>query len=499
MKAVFRVDASLVIGTGHVMRCLTLASKLEEYGWTCVFASQPESIQTVSALVHSSFDIVQMPSDTRKQPGVMQTKFSSGVPLLVVDNYNLSADFERACRPWAEKILVIDDLANRLHDADFLLDQTYGRNTRDYRSMVSHKCRILTGSKYSLLRPEFALSRLSALNKRDANKNQISRVLISLGNNDPDNVTALVLDGICQTDLDLNIDVVLGSSAPHLSNIRKKLEALPKARLLIDVKNMENLMAESDLAIGAGGTTSWERCCLGLPALLITISDNQLLVNKNLAENKAVISLGKHADVTTEIISRRLIELVASPGCLHSMSLVAREVCDGRGVMRVLLALVGTQMTSDGGGQIDLRLMEAEDESIILDWQRSNGVRLFFRNPQPPDASTHNSWMVNRMHNPDCLTTIIQFNSKPAGLLRFDRLDTKKDEVSILISADYWGRGVATAALRLARKVRPGYALCAEIHPDNKASQMAFRKVGFLPADQEGWYQALPFSEVRSD
>jgi len=390
---------------------------------------------------------------------------------------------------------VIDDLGDRQHDADCLLDQTYGRDAANYRPLVPERCTILTGAQYALLQQVFAAERPAALARRNANTSSVRRILITLGNSDPDNVTGVVLEAIRMCDLNVAVDVVLGATAPHLDRIRQQIELLPWARLLVDVKDMASLMAAADLAIGAGGTTSWERCCLGLPSLSITTAENQKLVNRNLGEKGAVRIIGRSNEVTADSVAAELVAIVAMPESLSAMSAVASKICDGRGAMRVTLVLLNKLCTSDDVS-VGLRLLEAEDESMLLGWQQAEGVRRIFRTTESPEAATHHAWMLHRMQDLDSLSTIINYEGRSAGLLRLDPGPEGKIEVAILIAPEFWGRGIASNALRLAREVRPHKELWAQIHPDNMASVRVFERAGFKPAGRDGWYRAPELAEV---
>ncbi len=318
------------------MRSLALATGLTNTGWSCVFASRPGSTETVPTLGSGDLEILDMPDDASEQPAALRVALPEGVALLVVDNYGLDSVFEMACRSWAKRVMVIDDLADRKHDSDILLDQTFGRDKADYRSLVPGQCDIFTGANYALLRPEFSAGRLAALARRDTNKSGINRILVSLGASDPHNITSLALEGIRQSGVEAAVDVVLGSGAQYLNKISRLVEGLPQARLHINVIDMASLMADADIAIGAGGTTSWERCCLGLPTLAVTDAENQEMILDGLATVGAITNLGWFADLKSESVAHTLRLLDTSPSELMNMSLAARAICDGQGTRRVM-------------------------------------------------------------------------------------------------------------------------------------------------------------------
>ena len=491
--AVFRVDAGPAIGGGHVMRCLTLAEALSKAGWRCLFATTSETEDTVPGLARSGFARLPMPADPTEQPAALQRELPDGPDLLVVDHYGLDVAFESACRAWATRILVIDDLADRPHDCDILIDQTYGRAAEDYTSLVPERCEVLAGAQYALLRPAFAAARPEALARREAQQGRIDRILVSMGTVDPRNATGLVLEGVREAGLDATVDVVLGSGAPHMEAVREQTEAMTSARLLTDVADIATLMSNADLAIGAGGTTSWERCCLGLPTLAVTIADNQVTVLEELARSGAVRPLGDLCDLSASAVAATLHELTSGPAKVKAMSTAAQAVCDGRGPVRLLVTLAG-EITTHEGARIRLRTMESRDEATVLEWQCRPGMRRHFRNPEPPDPATHQMWMRDRLKDPDCLPTIVQCDGRSCGLLRLDKRGNRA-EISILVAPEFWGRGISVAALSLARGALPGYTLVAQIDPRNAASLKAFARAGFRPDHREGWHYAPPVAE----
>jgi len=321
--AVFRTDASARIGAGHVMRCLTLADALNEHGWRCGFACGEETIDTVPALGRSNHRLVELDS-------------ISDIDMLVVDHYGLDAVFEKSCRQSARRILVIDDLADRPHDCDILLDQTFGRKAAEYANLVPADCTVLTGSKYALVRSMFASTRPQALERRAAN-GDIKRILVSLGSTDPDNVTSMVLKSLSGLAKAVKIDVVLGSNAPHLSGVQALAETLPlDITVHVDCRDMAERNRIADLAIGAAGSSSWERCCLGLPTLMIVIADNQERIAVELDSAGAAINLGLSSAIGEQDITSAIENLMNNPEKLNDMSARAAALCDGRGAERVI-------------------------------------------------------------------------------------------------------------------------------------------------------------------
>ncbi len=357
-QVVFRVDASVEIGTGHLMRCLTLALALRQQGTNCTFICRDWPGDFANLLRAQKFTCISLPAPSQAAPpgdlahsrwlGVsqetdwlqVQTHWPDDtVDFLILDHYGLDARWEHSMRAYARKLMVIDDLADRSHQCDILLDQTFGRSQEDYQGLVNADTRLLCGATYALLRPEFAQQRAASLLVRQNRKPH--RLLVSLGGVDKDNATALVLNTLagCVLPAQMQIDVVMGSRAPWLENVRRIAATLPwPTRVRTDVADMAGLMRDADLAIGAAGATSWERCCLGLPSILVVIAENQSTGAQMLDAAGAARSISALSQVATKLPAL-LADLLAHQGALQGLSQQAAAVTDGRGAERVLAAM----------------------------------------------------------------------------------------------------------------------------------------------------------------
>jgi len=336
--AVFRADASASLGIGHVMRCSVLSQALALAGWRTAFACSAETMEIHPSLTSSEHGILPLKDDVDEARSLRQ-RWPRGCDLLVVDHYRLGADFETAMRGWAHCILTIDDLADRPHDCDVLLDTALGRDSRAYEALVPGHCRLLLGPRYSLLRPQFASARARALARRGAAE-PVRRILVSLGGTDPAGVTAKVVEGIGQSGIDAEIDIVIGLAAVRQGGMKGVAGSIPQSvRLLRDVSDMAGLMVEADLAVGAGGSTTWERCCLGLPTVVLTLAPNQAVQAKALTDLNAAHCLGWHEDIDAVTIANAVCRLGADAEERHRLSASSAPLCDGEGVGRIASAL----------------------------------------------------------------------------------------------------------------------------------------------------------------
>jgi UDP-2,4-diacetamido-2,4,6-trideoxy-beta-L-altropyranose hydrolase len=241
-------------------------------------------------------------------------------------------------QPDYQKLLVIDDLADRPHRCDLLLDQNLGRQPQDYACLVPAQCKSLTGPQYTLLRPEFAALRPYSLQRRQLPT--FKHLLITMGSVDLPNATGQVLQALkfCALPHDCRVSVVMGLQAPWLQQVREQSQDMPwPTEVLVSITDMAQRMAESDLAIGAAGSTSWERCCLGLPTLMVVLADNQWPGARALQEAQAACLIGAVCDITAQL-PLAFRALTQDQRLMH-MSTAASTVTDGQGVDKVLQAI----------------------------------------------------------------------------------------------------------------------------------------------------------------
>ena len=340
--AVFRADATAAIGGGHLSRCLALADGLADQGWACAFAGVPETPSTFPAVAASRHRFVALAGRAGHEPGELARAFPAGTDILVADHYARDLKFEAACRPWARLVMVIDDLADRPHHCEILLDQSLGREARDYAALTPPECTLLVGPEHALLRPAFAAARVAALARRRT-ASPVRRICINMGTSDPENVTAKALRATAELDAAVAVDVVLGPQAPHLADMRMLAAEIPRDVTLhvgVDAAAMAGLLARADLAIGSAGVATWERLCLGLPAIVIPFAANQSLIAESLRREGAACVLGWHSEIGANDIAAAVAELMGDDRRRTEMSVTAARICDGAGVRRAVAALM---------------------------------------------------------------------------------------------------------------------------------------------------------------
>ncbi len=477
--AVFRADGGTMIGGGHIVRCGALANALSRAGWHCGLAATAETLRYFDDLSANYTGLVALDGD---EPEAMAARWPQGCDLLLVDHYGRDRAFETACRPWARSVLVVDDLADRPHCCDLLLDGTPGRTAAAYDGLAPETCRYLLGAAYLPLRPEFAARRGRVLPREVPDAPW--RILLCLGASPGEHVLLGLIDALTVSDLEIALDVVIGAP-PQGDALQTRIDAMG-GRLHIATDEMAQLIEDADIAIGAAGVGSWERCCLGLPSVALVIAENQEPNARVLAKAGAAqvmpVSCGPAAII--EAITALMTDIEA----WRRMSTAAAAMCDGLGLARIVERIDG-RWQAKGGAPIHLRPVEPNDAEVILEWQTDPTTRRFARDPEPPKRDEHLAWFAAKRADPRCIFNIITRGEVPAGVVRLDRLDDPDAfEVSILVAPGHRRAGLSRAALYLVRQLVPDAELWAYVKRENSASLDLFREAGYVDTDRSDWY-----------
>jgi UDP-2,4-diacetamido-2,4,6-trideoxy-beta-L-altropyranose hydrolase len=356
MIIAFRADASLDIGTGHVMRCLTLAKEFKKAGDECLFICRAHEGNLISYLESEQMEVITLPvSEPIENVTAPLSHLNHGswlgvswqldanetlhsiidraIDCLVVDHYALDVNWEKMVGEKVNNIFVIDDLADRNHECFALLDQNFGREENDYNEFLPSECLKLIGPSFALLRAEFLELRADSLRLRSEFK--LKKILINLGGVDKNDFTSQIINGLTGTDLDhaVKITVVLGSTNPNRLKVEQSAKASPyDISLKVGVTNMAEIMASCDLAIGAAGSTTWERFSLGVPSILLSIAENQNSALNALSTSGCIYKLSV---ITMQDDLKRFFEQIDIAGQLLKLSIKGRELCDALGVVHI--------------------------------------------------------------------------------------------------------------------------------------------------------------------
>lgn len=496
MKVVFRVDASNRMGTGHLIRCLTLAEALRDRGAETRFICRAHSGDLIGMLQQQAMPVIGLPAsaqvsityseDYAAWLGVTQLEDAEQtiealqgdhVDVLIVDHYSLDIDWEQRLRPHTDKIMVIDDLVNRRHDCDLLLNQNYSDEGEDrYKGLVPEICRLLLGPSYALLRQEYAAYRRT-LRLRDG---LVRRVLVFFGGPDPYNTTGLALEALSAPEYrHLEVDVVIGGTNPHRVAIEKQISMRPRTKLYGPRPYLADLMAQADLAIGAGGATTWERMCFGLPSLVISLSENQRPACEALAKEGLIYYLGEFSEVQASDLGRALKECIENREYQLACSTRNQLLADGLGTLRLAEVLDPTP-----ADQLRLRPACHDDMNLYFNWANDHEVRRQAIHSEPISWARHQEWFTNKLADAQSHLFILMAGSLPVGQIRFDR---EGDEARIDYSLDALvrGRGWATRLVAMGaaylRQSEP-ITLRAQVKTGNYTSRSVFMRLGFKQA-----------------
>jgi UDP-2,4-diacetamido-2,4,6-trideoxy-beta-L-altropyranose hydrolase len=483
MKIVFRADASLQIGTGHVMRCLTLAGALTARGVECHFICREhegnliELVRSRGHNVHALSGVIDEQGDrarSRSFLGKIQPAW------IIVDHYELDEKWEKAVNSNNAYLMVIDDMTNRPHVCDLLLDQNLGRHATDYKDLVPARARVLAGPRFALVRPEFTAKRKSL--EATPKKNWLACV----GGLDPKDILGKIVTAweILSTPKP-SLTLAVGANSPNAEALVKRISTLPGTALRHNA-NMAELMAEADLLIGTTGTISWERCCVGLPSVMGSIAENQRKNCEELARHRTGISVGNWEKITPEKLAAMLDKIRQRPLLLEKMAARARKLVDGRGVDRVAAALLVEQ--------VELRSATPADAERAWQWRNAPDVRKYSHNSAGIPLADHLNWWRAACADRSSALLVAEIGNQALGILRLDH-EKEGSTVSLYVDPDLTGLGLGAAILDAGatwcRRERPQTKkLWAEILPENKASQAAFRKAGFASNGQK-WVRVL--------
>ena len=551
MQFLIRADASLQIGSGHIMRCLTLAHKLRQHH-RIAFITRAHQGHLADAIRQQGFDCILLPlpdhattpAQPQRQPETACNELPPSPPApaiphaawlatsqaqditdcaphiralapdwIICDHYALAAAWQTAARALCHsKIMVIDDLHDRAHDADLLLDQNHAHTAADYAPLVPPSCRILAGTRYALLRDEFAQHRATSLHQRatpparqpETVLPHSQNILINLGGVDKDNHTLAVLQALSAyvssslKALPIRATIIMGATAPHLASVQRYAATAPyPGQVIANAHNMAELMTQATWAIGAAGSTSWERCALGVPTLLLTIADNQRSIAAQLQRAGAALAL-EASQIHSPAFQATLTHLM-QPENQHRLSQAAAQLCDAHGAERVAQHIA--QLTT--APQAQLRPATAADCHLIHTWRNHPSIRAMMFQPDPIPLPQHQAWFAAQLANPSFKMYVYTLGGTPQGYGSLKRIAPNQYEWGFYLAPDCpRGNGSAMCNLLLQRAF--GELGATTVHGQalrhNTASIALHRKLGFRqPENSLHDDNVIPFELHASD
>lgn len=505
-QAIFRVDASDAIGTGHLVRCLTLAGALRAHGVEVSFVCREHAGHLGRLVEQQGYAVGLLPlsdafdagdddnayapwlgaswQDDAAQTRALIEALPTIPDWLIIDHYAIDQRWEDTMRAAVGNILVIDDLADRNHAANLLLDQNLVPRMQDrYAGKVSSECRLLLGPDYALLQSPYAELHERAI----VRAGRIGRLLVFFGGSDVHDLTSRTLTALLRLNRpDIEVDMVISETSPHAEDIRRQIAVAKNVHLHSGLPSLAPLMAKADLAIGAGGVTTWERLCLGLPALVVTVAENQREIAEELDRRGLVRHLGHHDQVDVTMIETALGDALGkiadgqwSRRCL--------DIVDGKGAARVSTVLTATTATP-----LQVRRVVPADEAQLLEWSNDPVTRANAFSPQKIDAATHREWFQARLRDIErCHFYIVETgNGIPIGAVRFQEA-THGWEVHFSLAPMFRGRGlgrrlVEVALLNLRADKMDIEQIVGRVKAGNLASRRIFEALAFESEEDPG-------------
>jgi len=498
LKVVIRSDASSYIGSGHIMRCLVLADRLKLDDHDVTFATRPQNGDLVSLIKQRGFTVHELqqptdwviPSTSADYVAWLQVSESedakecatafSNPDLVITDHYAIGAKWHKVMKKaYHCKVIAIDDLV-RAHTADLIIDQTLLREPSEY-SDLNPRTEALTGTEYAIVNPLFSKHHKSQL-ILDIKLADKPRVLLSMGGIDAPNATEQVLAVLRQSISPPETTVLLSPRAPHYNRIKEFAEENSAWVTHFNfVDDMADLMCKHDIAIGAPGSTSWERACVGLPSIVIALADNQQTICKNLEAVGAAISVELNA------INKNLMnaykQLIKNYSEMRSINL---NLCDGKGVERIM-----KRINKLFNNTLNLRFATLKDVEQVYNWQCEPETRRYALNKDVPSLAEHTAWMTRKLESKNDYFYIIELaanrdkKATSVGVVRLDKSDKGKYTISIFIAPEHFGKGIAKHALKQVDILHPKAFIDAVVLKENTASQTLFSRAGYTRVSEE--------------
>lgn len=482
---VLRTDATVAMGTGHVMRCLALAQAWQDEGGDVVFAMAQTTAAVADKLRAERCHIAAVqavPGCAQDAAQTAEIARGHAARWIAIDGYQFDSEYQRSLKESGFRLLCVDDTGQSAHYfADLVLNQNVHANESTYAKREAYT-RLLLGSRFAMMRREFgswwSWQRLIPQTGR--------KILVTMGGSDPDSFTMIVLRALQMVNLEgLEAIVVAGGSNPHFDLLEDYCKrSLIRVSLLKNASNMPELMAWADLGVSAAGTTCWEMCLLGLPMLLVDLAENQRPSAVALQQRKVGVHLGSSRTVSVEEIASQMKRILLSKDQRSEMSERARVLVDGRGAHRVRSAIFGATLS--------LRPVEEKDCRLLWEWANDPEVRAasFCSGPIPWDD--HCRWLETKLHESGTAMFIATGeNGVPMGQIRLDRVRDGEAQIGVSIARERRGSGLAAPVIEAVGKIAFEDLKLARLHAfiklNNPGSSRAFEAAGFRRLETLQW------------
>ncbi|MBV9295419.1 MAG: UDP-2,4-diacetamido-2,4,6-trideoxy-beta-L-altropyranose hydrolase [Acidobacteriaceae bacterium] len=472
---VIRADAGPRIGHGHFMRCLALGQAWRDRGGEVQFITACSNEKLLSYLDEEDFGVIQLENAypaTCDSKATRELMKSLPEGWLVIDGYHFDCAYEKEVSGPGWRLMIVDDTAtDRHYFPDVIFNQNLHAPKLHYA--CERETKLLLGAKYILLRREFLEWRAWRRNIPE----KARKVLVTLGGSDPENTTSKVIRALQASELNgIEATIVAGANNPRFGEIEDTIRSSGVQARLVQEAKMPELMAWADVAISGAGSTCWELAFLGTPALVLIASENQAPIAAELDAAGVAKSLGWQKAVSIEALTRELASLLADSERRAEMSRRGKELVDGYGAERVVMALRGVRLR--------LRPAEEGDCTLLWHWANEPEVRARSFSTAAIPWEDHRAWFARKLADRNC-RIFIGFNDQdqPVGQVRFEIDPNGEAEVGVSIAKTHRGCGYGAPLLAAAAEelVRSSHVrtIHAFVKPDNPSSMRAFEKASF--------------------
>ena len=479
-SALFVFDASNKTGGGHAIRCCAIAEELQTQNWNNTLLCSSESFDFMPHLNKVFGEIANCPNSFEAIKSTLEEKRKK-YDLLIIDSYNISYEVEILIGSYADRILIVDDLADKKHACTNIININPVYKYSDYSSFIPEKRDVLIGPQYAILRKQFIKIREESISYRKNNSNKVDNILVVFGASDPNEILEPVLRSINESKFDGVVNVLSGLTQYKNINIEEIISSKNiKVILHSFIKNISEKMMEADLCIGSSGTLSWERSCMGLPSIIIQTAENQKSTAEYLDEYGAAINLGKFQNIMSgySVLKDKINHLISDDVERNNMKNKCYSLVDGRGVRRIVMQLF--PYLAKNKKIVSLRPAIQSDSDMIFTWQSNKRTRKYFNNPEIPEKSEHETWLKKKLSDYNCHLNIIEYDNFSVGVVKLDKISEEKYELSIYLDEPYYGFGIATAALNTLKYMYREYCLIANVSSKNERSKKLFISSGFI-------------------
>ena len=476
-----RADASTAIGSGHVMRCLSLGEALRQRGGEIEFVTQLTRGNLAKTISEHGFRLHELAerNQAERRDALDTLHAVGGADLYVVDHYSLGATWETTIRMSGSDVIAIDDLADRRHTASLVVDSTYPGDQERYAGLADG--RLLLGTRFAMLSHIYTEFRQSPI---ATHPEVVPRVLVYFGASDLPGVTLTALDALTDSVFqELQVDVVVGPNNPHSEAINQTARSRNFWRIHEFQASLAHLLRQATYAVTGGGVALLERACLGVPGLTITLANNQEPSTIALASAGVTHYVGSSGKVTSATIRDALVTLTSSTAKCQEMSHAGMTAVDGLGASRVAEILLPTPLD-----RLSLRPANIQDAHIYFGWVNESDVRAQSLTSDAIDWDSHMAWFTDMMDSPFSHLYVLEANGLPVAQARFEQ---RNETLLLAYSVDdlFRGRGLGVELVRQAIASLPHNTprkIEATVKASNHASLTTLARAGFVTDNPKG-------------